>query len=330
MINIIGGGPAGLYTAHFLAKQRDVTVHEEHRTIGKPVQCTGIVTSEIKKLVRPEVINHIKRARIVAGSVSTTLPVDDLVIDRTAFDRKIRDMAIDSGVVIQYGKRIRTIPKGTVIGADGPNSILYRQLNKRPQQFLVGRQARVKGEFDPDIFEVHMGSVAPGFFAWVVPESAKTARVGLATKSKTAYYFERFMRRKDFKAIDSQGGLIPVYDRSIRTEHQGRYLVGDSAGQVKATTGGGLVPGLKCAKVLSDSILSSKSYEKTWRREVGTELWMHSFIRKRLNRYSNKKYEMLIKKIEKNKDVFYRYGRDNIMGLALNLLLKDPLIVTAF
>jgi len=45
-ISIIGAGPAGNYLAYLLAKNSfDVCVFEEHKTVGLPVQCTGITTS---------------------------------------------------------------------------------------------------------------------------------------------------------------------------------------------------------------------------------------------------------------------------------------------
>ena len=48
MISIIGAGPSGSHLACLLSKHDDVNVYEEHSEIGKPVQCTGLVTSSIK------------------------------------------------------------------------------------------------------------------------------------------------------------------------------------------------------------------------------------------------------------------------------------------
>ena len=51
MIAIIGAGPIGSYAAYMLAKKGiDVNVYEEHKVIGKPVQCTGIVSSEFSNI----------------------------------------------------------------------------------------------------------------------------------------------------------------------------------------------------------------------------------------------------------------------------------------
>jgi flavin-dependent dehydrogenase len=48
MISIIGAGPVGCYTGYLLAKAgKKVQIFEEHKEIGIPIQCTGIVTKDI-------------------------------------------------------------------------------------------------------------------------------------------------------------------------------------------------------------------------------------------------------------------------------------------
>ena len=43
---IVGGGPAGLFTARRLAEAGfSVVVCEEHETIGEPVHCTGVLSA---------------------------------------------------------------------------------------------------------------------------------------------------------------------------------------------------------------------------------------------------------------------------------------------
>jgi len=53
MISIIGAGPSGSYLAFLLAKSgKKVQIFEEHSSVGRPVQCTGIVTSSISRFIR--------------------------------------------------------------------------------------------------------------------------------------------------------------------------------------------------------------------------------------------------------------------------------------
>ena len=72
MITIIGAGPAGCYAAlGFAKKGRQVQVFEEHDKIGVPIQCEGIVTSEIKKLIEIKKDFVIKDKRAFAGDAQS-------------------------------------------------------------------------------------------------------------------------------------------------------------------------------------------------------------------------------------------------------------------
>ncbi|NYZ78320.1 hypothetical protein H0N96_02885, partial [Candidatus Micrarchaeota archaeon] len=70
-------------------------------------------------------------------------------------------------------------------------------------------------------------------------------------------------------------------------------LVGDAAGQVKATTGGGVVFGGSCARVAARCaavfIREGKelNYEREWRREFGKELRLHAAIARAKNSLGN-------------------------------------------
>ena len=55
MISIIGAGPAGGQSAYLLAKKGyDVNIYEEHASVGKPFQCTGLATPILEKLAVPD------------------------------------------------------------------------------------------------------------------------------------------------------------------------------------------------------------------------------------------------------------------------------------
>ena len=67
-VAIIGAGPAGNWLAYLLAKKGiNCSVFEEHKKVGMPIQCTGIVTSAIGDIVplkKSFIINHVKDAQI--------------------------------------------------------------------------------------------------------------------------------------------------------------------------------------------------------------------------------------------------------------------------
>ena len=60
-------------------------------------------------------------------------------------------------------------------------------------------------------------------------------------------------------------------------------LVGDAAGQVKATSGGGVVFGGLCAKIAGQHFSNPFRYDVEWRMRYGPDLGLHRMVRNYLN-----------------------------------------------
>ena len=349
MITIIGAGPAGSYAAYLLAKAgNEVQIFEEHNEIGKPIQCTGIVTSsigDIIKLRKGLIINKINRVRIFSKDRFTELKLKNknLVLDRKKFDSHIADLAINEGTKIFLNYRFIDNKKNTIkvryqnkneitlktdclVGADGPLSQVAKSNNLfGKRKFLTGIQviAKLKNEncieFYPQI----------GCFAWVVPENSEVCRIGIASYTNPKQDFERFLKSKKVNnkdIIEKQGGLIPVYNPKIKTQKENIFLLGDAATQVKATTGGGIIQGLKAAEALADSIINKKDYETSWKKEIGKDLLLHLKIREILDRFKDKDWQILINLFNKNstRRVIEDFDRDYPSKFLFKLILKEP------
>jgi len=346
MIAIIGGGPSGCYAAYLLAKAgKEVSVFEEHNSIGKPVQCTGIVTSSINDIVRLRkelIVNKINRARIFSkeNSVEVKLKNANLVLDREKFDNYLAEKAKHAGARIYLshrfagngGKKVvtskKTIEAEAIVGADGPLSKVAKMNNMfGKRHFWVGLQARAKlkndnaVEFYPNI----------GTFAWVVPENKDVVRIGLFARKNAREIFNKFINKKTAKnsIIDYQAGLVPVYNPKQLTQKDHLYLLGDAACQVKATTGGGIIQGLTAAQALSDSMIRNRSYEKSWRKRLGKDLWLHLKMRKMMDKFNERDWQLLVSlfKKNKNKKILEEYDRDYPSRFILKLLLNEPRLV---
>ncbi|KKM20115.1 hypothetical protein LCGC14_1648780, partial [marine sediment metagenome] len=91
---IIGASLAGSYLCYLLSKTNlKIAVIEEHEKIGLPLQCAGIVSQKLSKLVElPDdvVLNRVSIAKLVAPSgraiklFGNEIP---FIIDRVALDR---------------------------------------------------------------------------------------------------------------------------------------------------------------------------------------------------------------------------------------------------
>ena len=348
-ISIIGAGPAGNYLAYLLAKNNfDVSVFEEHETVGMPVQCTGITTSYLTELVELKkdfVINKINKARIFApnNSFIDVKLKDNIILDRARFDQYLMEKAKKAGAKFFLSHRflgyknniikiqnikanmIKDIKTDYLVGADGPLSDVAKSAGlKGKRDFLVGIQARVRlnnsnvVEFYPFIKE----------YAWVVPESKDIVRIGLATRKNPKKALNDFLRKrlKKYDIIDTQAGLIPVYNPKIKTQKDNVFLVGDAAAMVKATTGGGIIQGMIAAKALANSVINKKNYHKEWKKAIGRDLLIHLKMRNIMNKFSAKDWNYLIELFnkEKTKKVLESNDRDFPSKFLVKLALLEP------
>ncbi|MEK6963120.1 MAG: NAD(P)/FAD-dependent oxidoreductase, partial [Nanoarchaeota archaeon] len=239
MIAIVGAGPAGSMAALKLAKSHDVTLFEEHEMVGKPVQCTGIVTETINQTIRlnPNVVmNKIEEARILAPNgkmISVHFKHPENIMDRGAFDEWLCQKAENDGATILKGHRFMGLEQGKakiemvakkktklfafdhILGADGPQSRVAKSAEMfGKRRFFTAMQATVQCKNDNAIlFYPHIGQLG-----WAVPESSTKMRIGVASYENCPAYFNQILKMHPGPIIDRQAGLIPVYDPKLKTE----------------------------------------------------------------------------------------------------------------
>ena len=345
MISIIGAGPSGSYLAYLLAKGgKEVNVFEEHNEIGVPVQCTGLVTNTITKLIDIKdefLVNKIENVEVIAPNGEKAffkLKKSDFVFDRNKFDKYISEMAIREGVKYYVGKKFTGFKDNYVIlnknerfktdflvGADGPLSSVAKHFNMyKNRKFMLGLQARVKGKFKKDTFVVYLGK---GYFGWNVPESSEFSRVGVIGVNKNSKkYFDDVLRKVNGEIIEYQSGLIPVFQPKIKCQKNNVFLLGDAATQAKGSTHGGIFQGMTAAKALSEAIIKGKNYDLLWRKELGKDLYFHLKIREKLDKFTDEDLNYLVKltKKEKVKEILENYERDFASKIVIKALLKEP------
>jgi len=318
---VVGAGPAGSATARDIAARGFRTLLiEEHEVIGEPLHCAGLVTPRTLELAGVSdglVINEL-RGGFVNSPLGTRLPLGGdrlraVVIHRQRLDELLAVAAQRAGAELWTGARLVALERkpGTLallvnrrrrshalrtrllIGADGAQSRVARWLGLRArhEERIVGLgvEARLDTERQ-DFLEIFVGnSIAPGFFGWVIPLGGGRARIGIATGDgrRPIHYLdsllESFPRLFAGARLDRlYGGVIPL-KRPHRIYCENAMLVGDAAGQVKPTSGGGIYTGLvgakHCAQVavraLTDDDLSRASlarYQKAWGKQMSREL----------------------------------------------------------
>ncbi len=349
MFSIIGGGPAGAYTGYLLAKQGyDTDIYEEHQEIGQPIQCAGIVTSTIKEIlpVKPELIlNKIKVMKITSPnqkSIEIKLKEPDLVIDRTKFDQYLIEKAIEQGAGLFHNHRLTALEnkklkfsvKGEtkyvnnskyIIGADGPLSTVGKSIGSSIQKFFIGSQVVIENNFDRNMVETFLFNQG---FGWIIPKNETQARVGIFSYKGSGTKLDQLLKTKfpNSKILNRQGGLIPVHNPKLKTSKDNIYLVGDAAGMVKATTGGGIVQSLQAAEQLVKSIKTKQNYEKLWKQKLGKSLKLHLWTRKILDKFNDSSLDRLVQLSTQDKiqDILGTHSRDKPLNLSFKILLNEP------
>ncbi len=321
-----------------------VVLFEEHQEIGEPVHCTGLVAAETFEQFDLPADSILNRLRVVhfyppSGEMFEYTSERDqpLVVNRALFDRRLAERARQHQVVLRLGGRIRhvaledacvaiqpangeTVRARVCILASGANYSLHRRLGLgMPPVFLQSAQVEIPAPIpDPrprDVVEIHFGDrVAPRGFAWAVPAEWRgetRLRVGLMCDSDAAAHFERFLsavaERRGIAAEEANVSprlkMLPLAPIP-RTYGHRLVAIGDAAGLVKATTGGGVYYGLVsaalAAEVLTEALtgddLTERSlsrYESRWRTRLGAELEAQLSLRRIAQRLTDDQIEGL-------------------------------------
>jgi len=316
-VAIVGGGPGGLSAARRLAADGwSVTLFEEHDHVGTPVHCTGVLAEDVigsMDLPAEAVLNPLSTVRFVAPAGHsfdyTTTTTEAVVIDREVFDSALARRAEAAGATVIRGGRVTAIDPAadgvtltvqdrepvrarSVILACGANYAFQKRLGLgMPATFLQSAQLELPADRLGDV-EIHFGSeIAPKGFAWAVPvrrAGGTFVRIGVMADADAGLYFSRMLARvRDCWAVAVPDSLAPrrrmLPLASVKRTYADRVLaVGDAAGLVKPTTGGGIyysvVSGEIAAEVLGRrlavnglSAAALREYEESWRRRFQSE-----------------------------------------------------------
>ena len=282
------------------------------------MHCTGVLGLDAfdeLNLSRRAIVGAADAARFVSPNGTTVVigaeRVRAAVVDRGIFDRDLAASAVDAGATIQTGVRVASVTcgpqsvairtadaaSGTIearaaILACGASYRFNRALGLGVPSVLV-HSAQLEVPFPSlDQVQVHFGrKIAPGGFAWVVPferEGTTFARVGLLCERDAGARFRVFA-----DSIRAAYGLREPWPAprlrvlplgpAPRTWTDRVLAVGDAAGLVKPTTGGGIYYGLLtghlAAGVLTEALADDrlgarrlKEYERRWRARLGPEI----------------------------------------------------------
>jgi geranylgeranyl reductase family protein len=336
---IVGASIAGNYLSYLLSKTNlKILVIEEHDQVGLPLQCAGIVSQKLSKLIdlpHKLILNRVNKAKIVASSgkyiilsgneepyIIDRVGLDCLFYEKTkhnknvqySFGEKFKSFQLvkhnhEKIVLIKTNKR--KVKANILVGCDGPLSSVGKILGAKNSN-LFASQIRIKGQFHENEAVMFFDQRWRELFGWIVPEGNNIYRIGMASSKNIGKKFHTFLNKLKINTdqkIDQQGGLIP-YGLMNKLAFKRVLLLGDAACQVKATTGGGIIMLLTAGKYAADCIKKCFKYDKFSRRiikkyyeypcriQIGRELKIHYLIRAFLERFTEKDFEKIFKIIK--------------------------------
>jgi len=339
---IVGGGSSGSHAARRLAENgRKVLVLEKKQRAGEKCCCTGIIGQECVNTFEIDnkvILRKLNSATLFSPSGNSLhlyrREPQACLLDRAAFDTSMAERAQRAGAEYSFSSRVTgvsigsghavvtvshhdkelKIPARAVVIASGFNPALNERVGMgAPKDYVTGVQVETKTPGLEET-EAYFGDMAPGFFGWLVPTSPGMGRAGLLARREAGSHLKKWLHQLaelgKIASADVQPGYggIPLKPPA-RTYSERMIAVGDAAGQVKPTSGGGIYYGLLGAEIgaeilhraLADGDLSAKrlaGYERAWRRKLGGELRMGYWARKLFERMSDRQIDRLFRIIK--------------------------------
>ena len=164
-------------------------------------------------------------------------------------------------------------------------------------------------------------------------------RLGLFTDAsyKTADNLLRNAMNDDDIIIEKHTGLIPKYNKDKKIVYNNTILIGDSASQIKPTTGGGLIVGSNMARLASDkSDLMLKDndnnrlleYEREYHKRYDHEFKAQQNVQSIIKELSDDDFDYMFEQLQEHDvdKIISEYGDMDTQTPLLKQLVKSGII----
>lgn len=345
-VAVIGGGPGGASAAESLAKAGIETFLIE-RKLDNAKPCGGAIPlCMVGEFDLPESIidRRVTKMKMISPSnievdIGQTLKPEEYIgmVRREVLDGYLRTRAEQTGAKIINGLMLgMEQPKNTndpyvihytdlsqgkvgspasievdmVIGGDGANSRVAKEIDAGDYQFAMAFQERIrlpadKMQYYEDLAEMYVGDdVSPDFYAWVFPKYDHVA-VGTGTVVnrpgikgyQTAIRERARAKLEGGELIKVEAHPIPEHPRPRRVV--GRVaLIGDAAGYVTKCSGEGIYFAAKSGRMCAEAIAEISN--------GGKRLPTESELKATYIRQWDQKYWATYKVLDILQSVFYR------------------------
>lgn len=361
-VAVVGGSAAGFFTAYLLARKgAPVRVFEQSEQLDA-AERTLIVTQRMNELLGPagkeSILNEVRKFELFtdgrAASISLTHP--DLIIERAKLIRSLAQHAQQAGASIQLGCSFRKLTPqqqtitlelqragtsaseefetDTIVASDGASSAVAHAAGwSKPLTVpLVQAIVPLPKDMSADTVRVWFVPDDTPYFYWLIPESAKRGALGIIGEpgAESRKVLDAFLTKRGFEPLGYQAARIPVYKGWVPVEKRlgdGRvFVVGDAGCQVKVSTVGGIVTGLRGAAGVAEAILHSGSSREL--RKLRRELNVHLLIRRALHDFQQGDYSRLVDSLnDPAKRSLSEFSRDEALKVLWRVCLRQPRLI---
>ena len=356
-VTVVGASVAGLFSAYYLARHGvPVRVYERQPELA-PAPRTLIVTPAWLRLLDFDagdaIVNRTGTFELIGRATAVRIPLrePDVIIERDAFLRLLADQVRRAGGEIVFDHRLESVDDGddaltlrfrngrgeetvratAALGADGVHSTAARAVPGDDVERVGLVQARVAlpSDLPPDTVRCWFDRGSTRFFYWLIPESPHTGVAGLIadTQSQAREALDRFLRDHDLQPIAyQQDAPVPMHALRFSGEPgDGRVLLaGDAAAQVKVTTVGGVVTGMRGGLAAARSIHHATPYAAEL-RSLRRELNAHALVRRVLDGFSDADYDRLLRSLnDQAVRILSHYNRDELVRAIWRLVPAQP------
>lgn len=361
-IAVVGGSAAGFFTAYLLARQgAAVSVFEQSHQLDA-AERTLIVTRRMNDLLgatgEDSIVNEVRRFELFTDgrAASIDLAQPDLIIERAKLIRSLAQHAQQAGAHIHFSRSFRMLApceKGialelqhsaantseefradTVVASDGASSAVARAAGwpKAPTVSLVQAIVPLPKDMSSDTVRVWFVPDDTPYFYWLIPDSAERGALGIIGESgaETRDALDAFLIKRNLEPLAYQAARIPVYQRWVPVEKklgEGRvFVVGDAGSQVKVSTIGGIVTGLRGAAGVAEAILNPGSRREL--RKLRRELDIHLLIRRALHDFQQADYSRLVDSLNLSaKRSLSQFSRDEALKVLWRVCVQQPKLI---
>ena len=289
---IVGAGPAGLACAQTIASQgMNTLVLERKAVIGTKICAGGITWNGLITKLKDVSERSFATQHIYSKKQSFTVSEKNPIIatvNRETLGTLMLENARTEGAEVMANKQVTSISNNTLtildkitgnreeigyqilVGADGSSSTVRKHLKLPIDDFGIGINYMIEGQFDK--MEWHLNSSLFGSgYSWIFPHKSQ-ASIGAYTDAKSIS--ARKLKQSLDTWADTRNIALPSSELSaerINYDYKGyrfgnTYLIGDAAGFASALTGEGIYPA-----ILSGEAVGREIYTKT-ANSAGEEL----------------------------------------------------------